>query len=160
MLKFLSLLPKPWTRRLIQQAGLVRNPYTLGVRVIVEDGAKRVLLVRHSYLSGWYLPGGGVDRGETMVEAARREVLEEAGVAASAPPRLLNVYLNEEATGRDHVGLFHLESWVEADTFLRPNAEIVEAAFFESQAMPDDLSKATARRLAEFRSGAFPTDRW
>ena len=57
MLKFLSILPTPWTRRLIQQVGLMRNPYTLGVRVIVEDDRDRVLLVRHSYLNGWYLPG-------------------------------------------------------------------------------------------------------
>jgi 8-oxo-dGTP pyrophosphatase MutT (NUDIX family) len=160
MLKVLSYLPTSWTRRLIQQVGLVRNPYTLGVRVIVEDGDNRVLLVRHSYLSGWYLPGGGVDRGETMVEAARREVLEEAGVAAEGPPRLLNVYLNTEATGRDHVGLFHLESWREAETFLMPNAEITEAAFFGMDGMPDGLSKATARRLEEFKSGVFVSDRW
>jgi len=160
MLKVLSILPTSWTRRLIQQVGLVRNPYTLGVRVIVEDGNKRVLLVRHSYLSGWYLPGGGVDRGETMVEAACREVLEEAGVAADAPPGLINVYLNAEATGRDHVGLFHLERWREAENFLKPNTEIVEAGFFAVDALPDELSRATARRLEEFKSGVFVSDRW
>ncbi|MCK7615768.1 NUDIX domain-containing protein [Roseibium sediminicola] len=160
MLKLLSLLPASWTRRLIQQAGLVRNPYTLGVRVIVEDGDKRVLLVRHSYLAGWYLPGGGVDRGETMPEAACREVQEEAGIAAEDPPRLLNVYLNAEVTGRDHVGLFHLERWSKTETFLKPNAEILEAGFFAVDALPDGLSKATALRLEEFRSGVFVSDRW
>jgi len=160
MLKLLSLLPTSWTRRLIKQAGLVRNPYTLGVRVIVEDDDKRVLLVRHSYLSGWYLPGGGVDRGETMPEAASREVREEAGIAAEDPPRLLNIYLNAEVTGRDHVGLFHLERWREAENFLMPNAEIVEAAFFMVDALPEGLSKATAQRLEEFREGVFVSDRW
>lgn len=160
MPKLLSLLPSSWTRRLIQQAGLVRNPYTLGVRVIVEDGDKRVLLVRHSYLAGWYLPGGGVDRGETMPEAACREVLEEAGIAAEDPPRLLNVYLNAEVTGRDHVGLFHLERWRKTEAFLKPNAEILEAGFFSVDALPDGLSRATTLRLEEFRSGAFVSDRW
>ncbi|MEC9401119.1 MAG: NUDIX domain-containing protein, partial [Pseudomonadota bacterium] len=81
------------TTRLIQGIGLVRNPFTLGVRVIVEDRNSRVLLVRHSYVTGWYLPGGGVDKGETMEEAACREVLEEAGVVSVSRPQLLNIFL-------------------------------------------------------------------
>ncbi|MEM5585455.1 NUDIX domain-containing protein [Roseibium sp. AS2] len=160
MLKFLSLLPAHWTRRLIQQIGLVRNPYTLGVRVIVEDEVKRVLLVRHSYLDGWYLPGGGVDKGETMAEAARREVHEEAGIAAAEAPRLLSVYLNEGATGRDHVGLFHLASWSGTESFLAPNSEIAEAGFFAPDALPDGLTRATGQRLIEFRSGQLVSGRW
>ena len=93
-------------------------------------------------------------------EAACREIQEEAGIAAQDPPRLLNVYLNAEVTGRDHVGLFHLERWREAETFLKPNAEILEAAFFAVDALPDGLSRATALRLEEFRSGVFVSDRW
>ncbi|WP_297578824.1 NUDIX domain-containing protein [Roseibium sp.] len=155
------MLPKQWTKRLVQGAGLVRNPYTLGVRVIVEDELKRVLLVHHSYLPGWYLPGGGVEGGETLDEAACREVREEAGIVADNNPTLLNMYLNEEATGRDHVGLFYLSAWQKADNFLKPNTEIVEAAFFALDALPADLSKATSRRLDEHRNGAFPAGgRW
>ncbi|WP_428650765.1 NUDIX domain-containing protein [Roseibium sp.] len=161
MLRILSRFPKGWTKKLVQGAGLLRNPYTLGVRVIVEDTHSRVLLVRHSYLPGWYLPGGGVEAGETLEEAARREVLEEAGVLARDRPALLNIYLDEEATGRDHVGLFHMASWHEADNFLRPSAEILEAAFFGHESLPEDVSAATARRLGEFRSGDFGSGgRW
>ncbi|MCX2725833.1 NUDIX domain-containing protein [Roseibium salinum] len=161
MLKILSILPQGWTRRLIQGAGLFRNPYTLGVRVIIADEHERVLLVRHSYIPGWYLPGGGVDRGETLEEAACREVFEEVGIAADCKPALLNIYLNEDATGRDHVGLFHIHLWSGTETFLRPNTEIVEAAFFPLKQLPDGLSPATQRRLREFRSGDFSTGgRW
>lgn len=161
MLKVLSYLPKRWTKRMILGVGLVRNPFTLGVRVIVEDAEGRVLLVRHSYLSGWYLPGGGVEAGESIDEAASREVREEAGVTAAAPPVLLNFYLNREATGRDHVGLFHLTAWTEAENFLQPNAEILEAGFFDLEDLPVDLSAATGRRLKEHRSGDFPAGaRW
>lgn len=161
MLKILSLLPKRWTKRLVQSYCLVRNPYSLGVRVIVEDELNRVLLVRHSYLEGWYLPGGGVDGGESLDEAACREVREEAGIVAVETPAFLNIYLNQEATGRDHVGLFHLQAWSRAENFLAPNAEILEADFFDLEALPQGLSAATARRLAEHKAGAFPTGgRW
>ena len=54
------------------------RPLTLGVRVMmIQDG--KVLLVRHTYLDGWFMPGGGVKRGETLDQAARREAHEEVG---------------------------------------------------------------------------------
>src|SRR5713226_4267129 len=43
-----------------------------------------LLLVRSSYRAGWHLPGGGVRRGEMPEAAARRELAEEIGLAASA----------------------------------------------------------------------------
>ncbi|ASP34070.1 NUDIX domain-containing protein [Labrenzia sp. VG12] len=161
MLKLLSFLPTSWTIRLIQQVGLLRNSYTLEVRVIVEDETGGVLLVRHSYLDGWYLPGGGVEREETLAEAARREVFEETGVTATEDPQLLNIYLHTGGTRRDHVGLFHLANWQQAETFLAPNTEIVEARFFSQEELPPGLSKATARRLKEFRAGTLlDSSRW
>ncbi|MEP2705183.1 MAG: NUDIX domain-containing protein [Roseibium sp.] len=161
MLKLIGILPKSWTRRLIHGQGLVRNPYTLGVRVIVEDVHKRILLVRHSYLNGWYLPGGAVDGGETLHEAACREVQEEAGIRAEGPVSLLNIYLNDRGWGRDHVGLFHLAEWSEDDLFLQPNTEISEARFFEFDELPTGVTEATRVRLQEFRNDEIPSGgRW
>ena len=52
---------------------------------IIRDG--KVLLVRRSindFLGGYYeLPGGGVDYGETIEEAAMREIKEETGLLTS-----------------------------------------------------------------------------
>ena len=63
--------------RLLQSAilayGRRTRGMTLGVRaLLVADGG--VVLVRHTYTPGWYLPGGGVERGESVAEAVRREV--------------------------------------------------------------------------------------
>ena len=42
---------------------------TLGVRAVVLDGENRVFLVKHCYVSGWHLPGGGVEVGESFLDA-------------------------------------------------------------------------------------------
>src|SRR5262249_17850227 len=59
---------------------------TLGARAVVIDDARRVFLVRHTYVRGWHLPGGGVEPGETLVAALARELREEGNIALTAPP--------------------------------------------------------------------------
>jgi ADP-ribose pyrophosphatase YjhB (NUDIX family) len=53
----------------------VTRPITVGVRLILEK-EHAMLLVKHTYQSQWYLPGGGVGRDETLEAAARREAAE------------------------------------------------------------------------------------
>jgi ADP-ribose pyrophosphatase YjhB (NUDIX family) len=68
----------------------ILKPVTVGVRVLMENNGS-VLLVKHTYDDLWYLPGGGVKRGETLEGAIRREAAEEVG-AQLGPLRLLGVY--------------------------------------------------------------------
>src|ERR1700728_3049751 len=75
---------------------------TLGVRAVVLDGENRVFLVKHSYVSGWHLPGGGVETGETFREALTRELVEEGQIELVGEPALVGVYLNSHVSRRDH----------------------------------------------------------
>ena len=123
---------------------------TLGVRAIVLDDHCRVLLVRHTYLPGWYLPGGSVDRGETAEAAIIREVFEEGGIRCSDRPALHGFYRNGH---HDHVACYIIRHFnVEAPA--RGNSwEIAETAFFALDALPDGTTPATRTRLAEFCDG-------
>lgn len=47
---------------------------------IFEDGVARYVVVHEKLDRGWWLPGGGVDHGQTFAEAAERESIEEAGI--------------------------------------------------------------------------------
>jgi ADP-ribose pyrophosphatase YjhB (NUDIX family) len=145
-------------RALLARWGRLRRGVTLGVRVLALDPAGRVMLVRHGYAPGWHLPGGAVERAETAEDAARRELLEETGVAAE---RLIlaGLYFNPAYGGRDHVALFRAER-LTVGPAPKPGWEIVEGGWFAREALPEETTPATLRRLAEALDGAEPDGRW
>lgn len=132
---------------------------TLGVRAVVIDRADRVLLVRHSYVSGWYLPGGGVEVGETLHEALVRELAEEGNVRLTGAVALFGVYLNAHVSRRDHVALYVVRAF-EQPAPPAPNHEIVATGFFPVDALPDGTTRGTRARLAEVLHGAAVSQRW
>src|SRR6186713_3479795 len=75
---------------------------TLGSRAMVIDGAGRIFLVKHTYVDGWHLPGGGVETGETLLEALTRELAEEGNIHLTGAPSLHGVFFNRHASKRDH----------------------------------------------------------
>ena len=137
-----------------------RRGVTLGVRAAVFDAEGRVFLVRHSYVPGWHLPGGGVERGETMTDALHRELREETGIRLSAPATLFGIYLNRHTSPRDHVGLYVCRHWTQPEAPKVPNLEIVACGFYPPDALPEGVTDATRRRLAEIVEGRAPSAEW
>ena len=136
----------------------IRRPVTLGVRAIVRDKEGRILLVRHTYVPGWYLPGGAVDPGESVGEALAREVLEEAHIRIKAAPRLIGIYFNRRG-GNDHVALFEVLEFEQMSVKVR-DYEIAEAHFFALDTLPDGITPATRARLDEYVNKAMIADDW
>ncbi|MGB3388853.1 MAG: NUDIX domain-containing protein [Pseudaminobacter sp.] len=152
-----------WPRlraRLFHFYFLLRRPMTLGVRGLVHDRTTNsILLIRHTYVPGWQLPGGGVEIGETMLHALERELIEEGNIEFSAPPVLKSMHFNRQSSRRDHVGLYLIESFRQVAP-KRPDREIAEAGFFPLDALPDATTPATLRRIAEIFDGAPPSPDW
>src|SRR3954463_14537151 len=132
---------------------------TLGVRGVVLDGDDKVFLVRHSYMSGWYLPGGGVEVGETFLEALRRELVEEGRIELTREPVLHRLFFNSHVSRRDHVAVYIVRQFRQ-DRLPEPNHEIVECGFYDAGALPADTTRGTRLRIAEVLGGAAPIATW
>jgi ADP-ribose pyrophosphatase YjhB (NUDIX family) len=138
---------------------LASRGLTLGVRGAVIDGENRVLLVRHTYVPGWQMPGGGIEIGEDAVSALTRELAEEAEVELASTPQLHGVFLNRHVSRRDHVLVYVVRNFLLLGP-KRPDREIAEAAFFPITALPDDVTRGTQARLEEIVSGRAPSAHW
>ncbi|MHC5652508.1 NUDIX domain-containing protein [Stappia sp.] len=155
-----SHLPLAALRRLGLALTWFRRAVTLGVRIAAHDDEGRLLLVRHTYLPGWYLPGGAVDPGESAPAAALRELKEETGLIGRDTPQLVSLYRNNRQDKRDHVALYRIDRFDVPPGALAPNREIREARFFALDALPAEVTPATRRRITELAGGAAPDEDW
>ena len=121
---------------------------TLGVRGLVIDEKRRVFLVQHTYVRGWHLPGGGVEPGETLLEALARELAEEGNIEIVSSPPLHGVFFNRADSNRDHIAVFVVRIFRQTAP-PQPNGEIVDHGFFALDALPPDTTPGTRRRIAE-----------
>ena len=64
---------EPALRRVLHFYWRFARAMTLGVRTLVIDGEGRIFLVKHSYVSGWHLPGGGVEAGEFQHRGSHKD---------------------------------------------------------------------------------------
>lgn len=142
-----------WLQRGLHLYWRFSRGMTLGVRAVVLDDEGRVFLVRHGYVSGWHLPGGGVETGETCLAALTRELHEEGRIVVTATPVLHGVFFNRHASRRDHVAVYVVRSFA-YDGEVVPNREIVECGFFDAAALPAGTTAGTRCRLAEVLGAA------
>lgn len=150
--------PKRFLIRLLHVYFFISRGMTLGVRAACFDEAGRVFLVRHTYVPGWHLPGGGVERGETAIEALIKEMREEGNLEAVGSPDLFHVYFNTRISRRDHVLLYRVT--VRQTAQRSRDREIAEVGFFEPDRLPEGTTAATRRRIAELKGDVAPAHYW
>lgn len=107
--------------------------------VLIVD-QQRVLLVRHNYgLRRWSFPGGVVEAGETPAAAARREALEEIGVAVRLGG--LQGRYRVHGLGRPDIDVhIFTASLISGDIRIADPAEIADLGWFHPAAPPNPLT--------------------
>ena len=125
-------------------------PIGVGARLmLVKDNS--VLLVHHSYIPGWHFPGGGMKRGETLLETARREAYEEAGAITTGDLQLLGFYTGSGRGRDDHTAVFLCHEF----TMQPPTDrwEIIGRAFFSLDNLPPTTQRGYRQVVAQYRKG-------
>ncbi len=123
--------------------------------MLVKDNS--VLLVYHSYIDNWHFPGGGMKRGETVLEAACREAYEEAGAVVTGEPRLLGLYTGSTRGRSDNTAVFVCEDF----TLQTPTDrwEIIGRAFFGLDNLPANITRGYRQVVTQYRQGGPPARR-
>ena len=131
---------------------------TRGVKVMAFNPEGELLLIRNTYGRShlFMLPGGGIHRGESPAEAAARELKEETEIEAERLEARAT-YVSRSEGKRDTIHLFTAR----AGQAPRPcGIEVQEARFFPLDALPENISKATLRRIAEYVGERPVSERW
>ena len=158
-LTYVRRVCEPAIRRVLHTYWRFARGMTLGVRALVVDPDRRIFLVKHSYVSGWHLPGGGVEPGETVIDALIRELAEEGNIEPTAPPRWHGLFFNDRVSRRDHVAVFVVEQFRQIAEPV-PDHEIVAHGFFALDQLPNDTTAPTRARIIEVLGGAPVPERW
>ncbi len=139
----------------------ITRPRTIGVRAVLLDARERAALVRHTYTDQWYLPGGGVKRGESIAAALLRELDEEVAVRDPHIDRVLGVYHSRREGKDDHIVIVVARvNDAPGDLARADPMEIEDAGWFPLDALPANISPATERRIAEYREGVTGMGAW
>ena len=128
----------------------------VGVGVIVKDGENRILLEKRSDCGLWGLPGGRIEPGESVIEAAEREVEEETGFKVKIQ-KLMGVYSEPEnriVTFPDNGDVVHLVDILLEATILSGvlscSHESEDVRFFKQNALPEDLAPPAREPLRDY----------
>jgi len=150
---------EPALRRVFHLYWRFSRGMTLGVRAVVLDGKNRVFLVKHSYIGGWHLPGGGVETGETVRAALQRELAEEGRIELLGEPALHGLFFNSHISRRDHVAVYLVRHFRQ-DGLPEPNHEIIACGFFDAGSLPAETTVGTRLRISEVIEGLEPIATW
>lgn len=151
----------PTLRTLAFQAFFrLSRPMTLGVRAAVENADGHVFMVRHTYIKGWFMPGGGVEHGEPALDALRRELVEEGGIRLTAEPEIFGFYSNHHNFRNDHVVFYRVPWGTWEQVAATSTGEIAESAWVHPDALPDGITAGNRARFEEMFGGAPRSPYW
>jgi 8-oxo-dGTP pyrophosphatase MutT (NUDIX family) len=131
--------------RVLQVFWFLTRPAKRGVKCVVTDG-DRVLLVRHTYgRRSWDVPGGSIKRRESPLSAARREMGEELGLGTADWAEIGELHGRVDHR-HDTIHCFRVE--LSAPALTIDPAELAAAGWFTRDELPDDLGPYVGEIIA------------
>jgi len=124
------------------------RPIRMGVRVMMIADDK-VWLVQHTYLSGWFMPGGGAKKWEALDQAARREAREETG-AELGEISLVGMFTSYAQWKTDHIAVFLCKDFKFVG---KSDAEIAELRLFPLNDLPENTYTSHRNLLENYHAG-------
>src|SRR5260370_34492617 len=119
--------------------------FRIGVFALIFDDQGRVLLGLRRDIDWWNLPGGGMEAGETVDEALRREVREETGLEVEVG-QLVGVYSKPQK----QEGVLPFRCGVTGGNF-HPTEETLESPYYVPVALPRNTLPKHRQRLEDAR---------
>ena len=141
----------PALRRIVRRMRPITPPVAADciIELVDRPGRPIVLIERNHEPPGWAIPGGFVELGETVEEAAAREAKEETGLTVTIKA-LLGVYSDPDRDPRGHtIGIVYVG---EASGELRAGDDAAVARAFDPAGELPELAFDHAQILAEYRS--------
>ena len=130
---------------------------TVGARALIINEENKILLVKHTYRKYWYIPGGGVKAGETVLQALARELKEEVGLTIQEEPKMLGVYFNRFQGANDYPVVYIITKFTLQNTY---SFEIEQTQWFPLKNLPLDISPGTLRRVKEYLGENKKMEQW
>ena len=121
----------------------------VGVNVAILDG-DQVLLTKREDFEVWCLPGGQLDEGESMAQAAMREAYEETGLQVKLT-RLVGIYSRPEWYGGHHVVVFAAE--VIGGEMRGQPGEVIDMQYFHVSDLPQNMLIGQRHRILDAANG-------
>jgi 8-oxo-dGTP diphosphatase len=128
---------------------MVTLPLRQGVRAVVLDDDDRILLVHFQFPEWtlWATPGGGVELGESLEVAIRRELYEEVG--------LVDVELGPIIWERTHLFAFaEFSGQYERFFYVRTSTSVIEPSFTPEELLAERVTASRWWTLEEIRAAS------
>lgn len=130
---------------------------TLGAHAIILNEQNQILLVKHTYKPHWYIPGGGVKKGESIKSALLRELKEEVGLTVLEEPKLFGIYHHYYLKVNDYPCVYIIRKFTLSECYSK---EIAEKQWYDFSQLPQTISPGTKRRLIEYFNRQPPSAQW
>lgn len=127
------------------------RPVRIGVRVMMVQNDE-VWLIRHTYLRGWFMPGGGLKRNESLEQAARREAFEETGAELNGI-NLLGIFSSFVQWKTDHTAVFLCKDFKITG---KSDGEIADMRVFPLSALPENTFSSHRKLLEAYQKDGSP----